>query len=109
MCGTVGDMDTSDSDFKLRVRRAIADEDARVTCETVAVFGIDGTKAEKRRIDVDTESGDHTVVLSEGDEEKRYFIPATLINIAERRKQLPIRRKTKLVVEDGNPYLDYED
>lgn len=109
MCGTVLDMDTSDPEFKELVSRAIADEDARITCETAAVFGIDSTKAKERRIDVHSESGDHTVVLMSGEDERRYLIPATLINIAQRRKLLPIRRKTKLVVEDGRAHLDYDD
>lgn len=102
-------MDPSDPKFKDLLRRAIAEEDERITAETAAVFGIDGVLAEKRRIDVCTRSGDHTVVLQASGEEKRYVIPAALIGVAKRRKKLPIKRRTKLVVEDEFAYLDYED
>ena len=102
-------MDASDPKFRELVRRALSDEDERITAETVAVFGIDGELAERRTITVCIQSGDHTVVLKTGDKEKRLVIPASLIKIAEKRKKLPIRRRTKLIVEDEYAYLDYEE
>ena len=102
-------MDASNPKLRELVQRAISDEDQRITAETAAVFGIDGYLAERSRIDVCGQSGDHTVVLKTGDEEKRHVIPALLIGIAQKRKKLPIKRRTKLVVTDDFAYLDDED
>lgn len=102
-------MDAFDPKFWELVQRAISEEDERITAETAAVFGIDSVLAENGRIDVCIQSGDHHVVLQTDGEEKRYVIPAALISVAKRRKKLPIRRRTKLVVENEFAYLDYEE